>query len=296
MPGSVKWLPPSYSHADYQSQKKCKSSSFAFYQAVRDLLPVWVLEDMRNMEVLHWEEGGRVSAYTPSEALLYALVHDHLPYAQYLLSHFPGDALAVPSKNFSCCQTSAPHLSMAVRYGRVEILRAILQTLRGFPSSSRAGHINRRGCQRVEGGKTPVHLACELHRADCLMLLLGHGASPSIPDSGGNTPLDCLLLQLIGGSKQELRLKRLCLDSLLLYLPRGLPFKSRDRLREEEGVWRELLGLDLYRWLVGSSPPSLFTLSMQTLLGTLPPERFPEALEGLSLPDFLKPLALRKKL
>ncbi|KAM8921757.1 ankyrin repeat domain-containing protein 9 [Pelodytes ibericus] len=295
MPGSVNGLPGYYSsHADYQSQKRCKSSSFAFYQAVRDLLPVWALEDMRIMEVLHWEDGGKVSAYSPSEALLYALVHDHKLYAQYLLSHFPEDALAMPSTHFSCCQSSAPHLTMAVRYGRVEILKKILQTLRGFPASNRTGYINRRGCQRVEGGKTPVHLACELQRVECLFLLLGHGACPFTPDSCGNTPLDLLLL-LIRDNKQDRRHQRLCLESLLLYLPGGLPFKLRDRLREEQGVWQELLGQDLYRWLIGSSPPTLFTHSMQCLLSNLPPERFPEALEELALPDFLKPMALRKK-
>uniref|UniRef100_A0A8C5QTA0 Ankyrin repeat domain 9 n=1 Tax=Leptobrachium leishanense TaxID=445787 RepID=A0A8C5QTA0_9ANUR len=269
--------------------------SLAFYQAVRDLLPVWVLEDMRIMEVLHWEDGGKVSAYSPSEALLYALVHDHRPYAEYLLSRFREDALAMPSRNFSCCQSCAPHLSMAVRYDRVAILRRILQTLRGFPDSSWAGYINRRGCQRIEGGKTPVHLACELLRAECLILLLGHGACLRNPDSSGNTPLD-LLLQLLWDSKQDLLLKRQCLDSLLLYLPGGLPFKLRDRLVEDRGPWMELLGLDLYRWLMGTSPPSLFNSSMQTLLRTLPPDRFPEALEALPLPDFLKPLALRKQL
>ncbi|KAM4690294.1 ankyrin repeat domain-containing protein 9 [Rhinophrynus dorsalis] len=295
MPGSHTWPNRYPSGADYQSQKQCKKTSFAFYQAVRDLLPVWVLEDMRLMEVLHWEEGGKVSSYSPSEALLYALVHDHQPYAQYLLSQYPQDALAMPSKNFSCCQSSAPHLTMAVRYDRVEILRKILNSLREFPHSSRLGYINRRGCHRVEGGKTPVHLACELLRADCLILLLGHGACPYITDSSGNTPLESLLQQLTD-CHGDMRLKRLCLDSLLLYMSDGLPFKLRDKLKGEPGAWQELVGQDLYSWLSGSSPPSLFTLSMQTLLSSLPPDRFPEALEELALPDFLRPPCLRKQL
>ncbi|XP_053553406.1 ankyrin repeat domain-containing protein 9 [Bombina bombina] len=291
MPGSVKSLSK---YSGYQSEKQCKKTSFAFYQAVRDLLPVWVLEDMRIMEVLHWEEGGNVSAYSPSEALLYALVHDHKPYAQYLLSHFPQDALAMPSRNFSCCQSSAPHLTMAVRYDRVEILRRILRTLRDLPASSRSAYINRRGCCRVEGGKTPVHLACELHRAECLMLLLGCGACPYITDSSGNTPLDTLL-QLLGGKQQDVRVTRLCLDTLLLYMPEGPLFKCRNELQENPLQWKGLLGKHLYIWLTGASPPSLFTISMQALLRSVPPERFPEALEGLPLPDFLKPPALAKK-
>ncbi|KAG9481867.1 hypothetical protein GDO78_010871 [Eleutherodactylus coqui] len=291
MPGNTQWTPRS---PEYQSQKQCKKTSFAFYQAVRDLLPVWVLEDMRLMEVLHWEEGGVVSSYSPSEALLYALVHDHQPYAHYLLNHFPKDALAVPSKSFSCCQSRAPHLTMAVRYNRLQILKEILHTLQTYPCEIRTVYINQQGCQRVEGGKTPIHLACELQRVDCLTLLLGHGASPYIKDCSGKTPLDCLL-QLIQDSTQDMCLIRLCLDSLLLYMPRGVPLSTRQRLQEECTAWQEVLGMDLYRWLTGNSPPTLFTVSMQTLLRALPADRFPEALEEISLPDFLRPLALQKR-
>ncbi|XP_075049165.1 ankyrin repeat domain-containing protein 9 [Mixophyes fleayi] len=288
MPGSVQC------QSQYQSQRQCKKTSFAFYQAVRDLLPVWLLEDMRLMEVLHWEEGGRVSSYSPSEALLYALVHDHQPYARYLLGHFPHDALSVPSKSFSCCQSCAPHLSMAVRYDRLPILREILLTLRAFPAASRTAFINRRGCQRVESGKTPVHLACELQRAECLTLLLGHGSCPYATDCSGNTPLD-YLLQLIRDRPQDLRLRRLCLDPLLLYMPGGQPPSTRHKLQQESAAWQQVLGQDLYTWLTGTSPPTLFTLSMQSLLRALPADRFPEVLEEIPLPDFLRPLALQKQ-
>uniref|UniRef100_A0A9L0SZP9 Ankyrin repeat domain 9 n=1 Tax=Equus caballus TaxID=9796 RepID=A0A9L0SZP9_HORSE len=77
-----------------RAQKQCRKSSFAFYQAVRDLLPVWLLEDMRASEAFHWDERGRAAAYSPSEALLYALVHDHQAYAHYLLATFPRRASA----------------------------------------------------------------------------------------------------------------------------------------------------------------------------------------------------------
>lgn len=81
-----------------RAQKQCRKSSFAFYQAVRDLLPVWLLEDMRASEAFHWDERGRAAAYSPSEALLYALVHDHQAYAHYLLATFPRCALAPPQR------------------------------------------------------------------------------------------------------------------------------------------------------------------------------------------------------
>lgn len=183
---------------------------------------------------------------------------------------------------------------MAVRYNRLQILQEILRTLRTFPSESRTVYVNQRGCQRVEGSKTPIHLACELQRVDCLILLLGHGACPYIKDCSGNLPLD-YLLQLIRDSPQDMHLKRLCLDSVLLYMPGGVPLSTRQRLQEQGTAWQELLGQDLYRWLTGFSPPTLFTVSMQTLLRALPADRFPEALEEISLPDFLRPLALQKQ-
>uniref|UniRef100_A0A2I2YPU9 Ankyrin repeat domain 9 n=1 Tax=Gorilla gorilla gorilla TaxID=9595 RepID=A0A2I2YPU9_GORGO len=144
-----------------RAQKQCRKSSFAFYQAVRDLLPVWLLEDMRASEAFHWDERGRAAAYSPSEALLYALVHDHQAYAHYLLATFPRRALAPPSAGFRCCAAPGPHVALAVRYNRVGILRRILRTLRDFPAEERARVLDRRGCSRVEGGGTSLHVGCE---------------------------------------------------------------------------------------------------------------------------------------
>lgn len=84
--GSADGGPEGAGAARSRAQKQCRKSSFAFYQAVRDLLPVWLLEDMRASEAFHWDERGRATAYSPSEALLYALVHDHQAYAHYLLA------------------------------------------------------------------------------------------------------------------------------------------------------------------------------------------------------------------
>uniref|UniRef100_A0A287AXZ1 Ankyrin repeat domain 9 n=1 Tax=Sus scrofa TaxID=9823 RepID=A0A287AXZ1_PIG len=127
-----------------RAQKQCRKSSFAFYQAVRDLLPVWLLEDMRASEAFHWDERGRAAAYSPSEALLYALVHDHQAYAHYLLATFPRRALAPPSAGFRCCAAPGPHVALAVRYNRVGILRRILRTVRDFPAEERARLLDRR--------------------------------------------------------------------------------------------------------------------------------------------------------
>uniref|UniRef100_UPI00398F61F6 ankyrin repeat domain-containing protein 9 n=1 Tax=Pristiophorus japonicus TaxID=55135 RepID=UPI00398F61F6 len=272
----------------YRCQKRCKKSSFAFYQAVRDLLPVWMLEEMRTMEVFHWEESGRMSTYSPSEALLYALVHDHQQYGQYLLAKHPQAALAAPSKSFCCCQASAPHLAMAVRYNRVATLARILSSLRVFPDSERSAYINRRGCVHVESGKTPLHLACELARAECLSLLLAHGSSPYITDCSGNTALDTLLGQL-SDSDLDTHRKNICLHNLLLFMPE-LKFKMQAGLKENGSLWQSLLGTDIFQWLSGFSPPPLFIKAMQTLIGTIAPEKFPEGLNELPISHLLKPL------
>nr|XP_015205761.1 PREDICTED: ankyrin repeat domain-containing protein 9 [Lepisosteus oculatus] len=273
---------------DYKSERHCKKSSFAFYRAVRDLLAVWVLEDMRTMEVFHWEEDGRACAYSPSEALLYALVHDHQPYARYLLSRYSVAALETPSKSFCCCPSStAPHLAMAVRYNRVGILKMILSAARGFRECERLGYVNRRGCAHLDGGKTPLHLACELVRPECLIVLLGHSASPCVTDAQGNTPLDSLLAQ-IGRGAPDPRLQRLCLGYLILFLPE-LRCKARRQLQENAGRWRARLGEQAFQWLSGSAPTSLFVRAMQALIHSAPPEH----LDSLPLPDFLKPLDFR---
>ncbi|XP_043930468.1 ankyrin repeat domain-containing protein 9 [Protopterus annectens] len=276
------------SNLDYQSQKQCKTSSFAFYQAVRDLLPVWLLEDMRTTEVFHWEEGGKVSSYSPSEALLYALVHDHQPYAYYLLNKYSKKALDMPSKSFCCCQSSAPHLAMAVRYNRINSLERILKTVKELAENDRSLYVNSRGCIHTEGGQTPLHLACELGRLECLTLLLGYGASPSSTDCNGQTPLDTLLQQICQNSSHLCSI-RLCLDKLLLFMP-DLQFKMRSELLNNSGLWQNLLGENTFQWLVGFCPPTLYVMSMQVLIKAISPEQFPEGLANLPVPHFLKPL------
>ncbi|XP_009326691.1 PREDICTED: ankyrin repeat domain-containing protein 9 [Pygoscelis adeliae] len=213
------------------AQKQCKKSSFAFYQAVRDLLPVWFLEDMRTMEVFHWEDGGKVSVYSPSEALLYALVHDHQPYSQHLLTKFPQSALAVPSQTFM--------------------------------------------------------------RPECLLLLLGHGASPCLQDSAGNTPLDTLLQQISHTPAVNTRAKLLCLDCLFFFVPQDLQFSMKQQLLDNRQRWQDLLGENRLQCLLGLAPPSLFVGAMRVLIRTISPEHFPEALDNLPLPQFLKPLDLK---
>ncbi|XP_076156038.1 ankyrin repeat domain-containing protein 9 [Alosa pseudoharengus] len=270
------------SRADYKSEKQCQRTSFAFYQAVRDLLPVWVLEDMRTMEVFHWEDDGRACAYSPCEAMLYALVHDHQQYARYLLNRYSIQALEMPSRSFCCCQASTtPHLNIAVRYNRVNILKMIMDSARVFSETERQSYLNRHGCVHIDGGKTALQLTCDLVRPECLILLLGHGASPYVTDRSGDTALDCLLNQICQ-SDFDMRRKHVCLGYLILFMPE-LRFRMKSQLQTDALQWKTLLGEQAFQWLSGTAPPSLFVQATQKLTQSIPPEQLD------SLPDFLKP-------
>ncbi|KAK1792980.1 hypothetical protein P4O66_001697 [Electrophorus voltai] len=270
------------SNTDYKSEKQCQRTSFAFYQAVRDLLPVWILEDMRTMEVFHWEDDGRACAFSPSEALLYALVHDHQQYARYLLNRFSVRALEMPSRSFCCCQASTtPHLTIAIRYNRTHILKMIMDSVKDFTDNDKYLYINRQGCVHTDGSKTALHLACDLVRPECLILLLGHGACPYVTDGAGNTPLDCLLNQ-IGQSDFDTRTKHVCLGYLILFMP-TFRFQMKRQLQDDAVLWKRLIGEQAFQWLSGQTPQSLFVKSMQKLIQSISNEQLD------SLPDFLRP-------
>ncbi|XP_020392927.1 ankyrin repeat domain-containing protein 9 [Rhincodon typus] len=278
----------SNSASSQDDERQCKLLSYMFYQAVRDHKPVWMLEDMRTMESFYWEDNTSLRTYSPSEALLYAVVHNHLPYAQYLLTHYPDEALEVPGDRFCCCPSSAPHLAMAVRYDRKDILGLILKITHQLPGFK--SYINRKGCFHIEDGKTPLHLACELLRAETVLMLLGSGASPKIVDSKGLTPLDVILEQL-RVSKINVESKKLCIDQLLLFMS-SLQFKMKRALEDNPNEWNGLLGEEKYNYLCGKTPATLFLISMQGILKCLPPSRFPASIKELPIPQSLKPLPL----
>ncbi|XP_025029237.1 ankyrin repeat domain-containing protein 9-like [Python bivittatus] len=164
-----------------------------FYQAVWDHKLVWMLEDMKTMETLYWEENTNLRTYSPSEALLYAMVHNHLR-VQYLLFQFPEEALKVAGEHFWCCPSSDSHLAMAVTYDGRDIPGLFVSTAHKMPSLN--SYISRTSCFHVEDGKTPLHLACEFLRSETVLILLGNGASPRIEDSKGLTPPDVILEQM----------------------------------------------------------------------------------------------------
>ncbi|KAM9339024.1 ankyrin repeat domain-containing protein 9 [Symphorus nematophorus] len=267
-----------------------KSFSLLFYRAVRDLKPVWMLEDMRTMETFYQEEEVGQRIYSPSEALLYAIVHDHQAYAQYLLSRYTEQALAKPGERFCCCPSSAPHLAMAVRYDRRYILGLILQETHRVPSAP--PYNERSSCFHMEDGRSPLHLACELLRPEAVLMLLGNGASPLALDHNGLTPLD-VALEKLRDSKQQASggERRQCLDNLLLFMPK-VHFKLKAALDREPESWSQLLGEDTYRYLAGRTPAPLLLIAMQTILKQLSPASFPDSLHELPIPPALKPAGL----
>ncbi|XP_039992262.1 ankyrin repeat domain-containing protein 9 [Xiphias gladius] len=257
------------------SERQCERTAFSFYCAVRERLPVWLLEDMRRMEVFCWEDG-RPRAFLPSEALLYALVHDHRDYARYLLNRYSASALRAPRCSF--CRrrsSSAQHLNMAVRYDRVSILGTMMETLKDFDTPSERREFLDGcggGCSHVaDAGKTAVLLAVELSRPDCLLLLLVHGARPD--------GLDAALQTLVSCDAPQRRDAQRCLDLLLLFLPKPLPLR---RLQEEPQRWQSLLGNEVFGWLCGLAPPPLLLQALRCLARSGPDQIS-------KLPDFLQP-------
>lgn len=251
-----------------------KCFSLLFYRAVRDLKPAWMLEEMRTMETFYPDDDLKQRTYSPSEALLYAIVHDHRPYARFLLGRYPEEALAKPSERFWCSPSSAPHLTMAVRYDRHCILRLILRT--------------HAGCLRAEEFRTLLHLACELQRPEAVILLLGNGASPQALDRNGSTPLDVTLEKLRETSSSS---ATQCLDILLMFTPK-VHFKMRAALEAEPGLWRRLLGENTFSFLAERGPAPLVLIAMQTVVKQLSPESILDSLQELPIPTSLKPPGL----
>lgn len=268
---------PTVASATPGADLRWKCFSLLFYRAIRDLKPVWLLEEMRTMETFYQDGEVKERSYSPSEALLYAIVHDHQAYARFLLGRYPEEVLAKPSEPFWCCPSTSPHLTMAVRYERYGILRLILQESRKQPV-----------CLHTEELRTPLHLACELQRPEAVILLLGNGASPLASDQNGSTPLDVTLEKL---RETGSGLATQCLDILLMFTPK-VRFKMRDALEAEPALWRKLLGENVFSYLAKKSPAPLVLVAMQTVVKQLSPATILDSLQELPIPTSLKPPGL----
>ncbi|KAM9462827.1 ankyrin repeat domain-containing protein 9-like [Clarias gariepinus] len=250
-----------------------------FYRAVCDHKPVWMLEDMRKIEIFKWDLDGFQQTYSPSEALLLTIQPDHRAYAQYLLNKFSYGALAMPGGRFCCW-----HLVEAVHFDRIDIMSLILQVAHKMPSSR--SYMDGEGCLHKKDGKTPLHLACELSNSEAVLLLLGNGASPHLEDNNGMTPLD-LTLEQLWTSKENTHANEMCHKSLLMFMPQ-VKFGMQSALQNDPQCWSNVLGEETFNYLVGRNPGTLFLTAMQKILSQLPPQEFPQSLEKLPIPASLK--------
>ncbi|XP_027016961.1 ankyrin repeat domain-containing protein 9-like [Tachysurus fulvidraco] len=256
----------------------------SFTQAVSAHVPVEMLEDMRKMKIVHWEAGSRPPTYTPSEALLYAIVLGHRAYAQYLLNKFLDGALVMRGENVYCCQSYVPHLDMAIRYNRKDIVPLILHVAHKFPPLP--SYVIRGGCEHMKEGRTTLHLACVMSQPETVIMLLGSGASPQAKAGDGVTPLD-LILEKLRTSKGNIRAK-MCLERLLMFMPE-VRFKMKSSLNNDPEYWSKVLGEEMFNYLVGRIPGTLFLIAMQKTLAQLPSHDFFERLDELPIPASLKP-------
>ncbi|KAE8600307.1 hypothetical protein XENTR_v10013178 [Xenopus tropicalis] len=256
-----------------------------FLEAIKRHVGVWKLENMRAKPYFYWEEEDKDRYYSPSQALICAIMYGHRRYAQYLLSHYPRDALATPWMKASPLPRGAPHLALAVEYDRKEIMNMILGAAQHLGILS--FYVNQKSGFGWEE-RTALHRATGMADADAVLMLLGKGADPNIEDSGGFTPLDIVLEQL-GDSSVNMDAKRFCLHYLLLFSP-AVPFRTKATLRGNEEYWGNLLGWDEYRYLIGKAPLPLSLCAMKTVLRCLVPSDFPHSVLALPIPPALKPV------
>ncbi|KAM4694186.1 ankyrin repeat domain-containing protein 9-like [Discoglossus pictus] len=271
----------SHSNQSGEQEEQCEFSSYIYEKALRNLEPVFVLEKLRSFEYFYWEEDVNLRRYSPSDALMQAVVYNHLQYAQYLLSHMTEESLKPP--DFSCCP--APHLALAINYNRRKIVIMILKAVHNLPGFHT--YINWTSCVHKPDGRTALHLACKLLSPEITLALLANGASPNIMDKIGDTPLD-VILEKFWSSSGNMDSKELCLDYLLFFSP-SQNFKMRKILENNPGFWIPLLGEDTCNYLVGHAPATLYLASMQTVLRCLTPAHFPQNMQALPIPQCLNP-------
>ncbi|XP_077137541.1 ankyrin repeat domain-containing protein 9-like [Ranitomeya variabilis] len=254
-----------------------------FCWAMKCHYPVWKMENLRVQIHFEWEPEFEDQYFSPSNALFHAVIHNHIPYARYLLIRFAEESLKVPCLEHDQYPQYAFHLGTCIMRNRPEILIMIIETSRQIPRLQ--SYINLEKYFYPDDGKTPLHLACELFRPGLVLILLSYGAQ-SRPDNMGQTPMDEILTQL-WSSKNNRKLKMQCLNHLLVFThPERLQMTTD--LRENCEYWETLLGEDIYAYMLRERPAPLSLMSMKTVLQQLPPSNLKASIESLPIPPSLK--------
>ncbi|XP_060731591.1 ankyrin repeat domain-containing protein 9-like [Tachysurus vachellii] len=209
---------------------------------------------MRNMK-RHWEAGSRPPTLTPYKALIYAIVHGHQACAQY---KFLDGALHMTREHDSCFESYLPHLDIAIRYHRKDIVPLILHAAHKIQTLW--SYVNRGACKHQQEGRTALHLACDTSQPEIVIMLVRSGASPQAKTRNGVTPLD-LILKKLRTSKRNTSAKMLCLERLLMFMPE-VQFKMKSSLKNDPEYWSKVLGQKMFNYLVGRIPGTLFLIAM----------------------------------
>ncbi|XP_030643291.1 ankyrin repeat domain-containing protein 9-like [Chanos chanos] len=269
--------------------KGCRQQMFQsvdYYRSVRDRLPVWKLEDIRLTELYSWDRENTYKMFSSSDALMYAIVHNHQAYAKYLLDTYPEEALTQTNNDHNCLTVSS-HVMLSVRYDRREILNVILEVAQRLPRL-RPNWILSEGFN-LENGRSPLHLACELLQVETITMLLRNGASVETEDRNGATPVD-VILEHLRSTEDNVVTKRRCLDSLVMFMTTAR-FKMQKCLRDDCTGWLRVLGQKTFNFLVGDTPKTLVLISMHRILLQIPTENFLSRLNALPIPSQLKPFS-----
>ncbi|XP_073412531.1 ankyrin repeat domain-containing protein 9-like [Dendrobates tinctorius] len=253
-----------------------------FCRAMKRHYPVWRMENLRVQIHFEWEPEFEDQFYSPSSALSYAVLHNHISYARYLLIRFAEDSLKVPELKHDQYPRYAFHLGISVSHNRPEILKMIIETTQQVPRLQ--SYINLEKSYYLADGKTSLHLACKNFRPGLVLILLSYGAQ-SRPDNMGRTPMDEILTQL--RSRDFLNLKMQCLDHLLVFTPPE-SLQMRTDLRKNCEYWETLLGEDIYAYMLRERPAPLSLMSMKKVLQQLPPSNLISSIESLPIPRSLK--------
>ncbi|XP_068089546.1 ankyrin repeat domain-containing protein 9-like [Hyperolius riggenbachi] len=259
-------------------------------------LPVVMLELLRSRicypflpQVENWTQN-------PYTAFVFALKHNHVEYARYLLKHFPDDLL----KDFGEVDIfkSVPYLlELTIYFDRREILIPILEALQSHPRYPTCLHVPFRydlrymdPYPRLEKKRTALHYACKYLRRNIIMILLRVGLSPEATNHHGETPMDIVLKKMCA-SQGRSRLQHYCLDNLLLYpLPKN--FKMKNNLEANAPFWLGFLNENEYRYLLGTTPSPLAFLAMRKVLECLNSLRMLESIQNLPIPERIKPMSI----